>query len=128
MLTRRSRMLIIGGVITLLLAATLFIEAPEATRTIDEVLDDPDSLEGRQIAIRGEVLNGSIDNATSTFVIHGESSELLIDFTKAIVSNGLENDRTIYAEGVLVNSEGSWVFEAEVIKTSCPSKYEEQVD
>ena len=128
MLTRRSRMLIIGGVITLLLAATLFLEAPEATRTIDEVLDDPDSLEGRQIAIRGEVLTDSIDNTTSTFVIHGESSELLIDFTKAIVSNGLENDRTIYAEGVLVNSEGSWVFEAEVIKTSCPSKYEEQVD
>jgi len=128
MLTRRSRMLIIGGVITLLLAATLFIEAPEATRTIDEVLDDPDSLEGRQIAIRGEVQTDSIDNTTSTFVIHGGSSELLIDFTKAVVSNGLENGRTIYAEGVLVNSEGSWVFEAEVIKTSCPSKYEEQVD
>ena len=128
MLTRRARMLIIGGVITLLLAATLFIEAPEATRTVDEVLDDLDGLEGRQIAIRGEVLNGSIDNSTSTFVIHGESSELLIDFTKAVVSNGLENDRTIYAEGVLVNSEGTWVFEAEVIKTSCPSKYEEQGD
>ena len=128
MLTRRSRMLIIGGVITLLLAATLFLEAPEATRTIDEVLDDPDSLEGRKIAIRGEVLTDSIDNTTSTFVIHGESSELLIDFTKAVVSNGLENNRTIYAEGVLVNSEGIWVFEAEVIKTSCPSKYEEQVD
>ena len=73
MLTRRSRMLIIGGVITILLAATLFLEAPEATRTVDEVLDDPDSLEGRQIAIRGEVLDGSIDNSTYTFVIHGES-------------------------------------------------------
>jgi len=128
MLTRRSRMLIIGGVITILLAATLFLEAPEATRTVDEVLDDPDSLEGRQIAIRGEVLDGSIDNSTYTFVIHGESSELKIDFTKAVVSNGLGDNRTIYAEGILVNSEGEWVFEAEVIKTSCPSKYEEQVD
>jgi hypothetical protein len=121
-------MLIIGGVITILLAATLFLEAPEATRTVDEVLDDPDSLEGRQIAIRGEVLDGSIDNSTYTFVIHGESSELKIDFTKAVVSNGLGDNRTIYAEGILVNSEGEWVFEAEVIKTSCPSKYEEQVD
>ena len=128
MLTRRSRMLIIGGVITILLAATLFLEAPEATRTVDEVLDDPDSLEGRQIAIRGEVLDGSVDNSTYTFVIHGESSELKIDFTKAVVSNGLGDNRTIYAEGILVNSEGEWVFEAEVIKTSCPSKYEEQVD
>lgn len=128
MLTRRSRMLIIGGVITLSLAATLFLEAPEATRTVDEVLDDPDYLEGRQIAIRGEVLDGSIDNSSFTFVLHGESAELKIDFTKAVVSNGLDDNRTIYAEGILVNSEGEWVFEAEVIKTSCPSKYEEQVD
>ena len=125
MLTHRSRLLIIGAVLTLALAATLLINTPEATRTVDEVMDDPESLEGRQIAIRGEVLDGSIDNTTSTFILHGVDQQILIDFSDASVSNGLDDNRTVYAEGILVEKNGNWVFEADIIKTSCPSKYEE---
>ncbi len=125
MLTHRSRLLIIGAVLTLALAATLLINTPEATRTVDEVMQDPESLEGRQIAIRGEVLDGSIDNTTSTFILHGVEEQILIDFGDASVSNGLDDNRTVYAEGILVEQNGNWVFEADIIKTSCPSKYEE---
>jgi len=125
LLTHRSRLLIIGAVLTLALAATLLINTPEATRTVDEVMEDPESLEGRQIAIRGEVLDGSIDNTTSTFILHGEDQQILIDFGDASVSNGLDDNRTVYAEGILVEKNGNWVFEADIIKTSCPSKYEE---
>jgi hypothetical protein len=91
-------------------------------------MDDPESLEGREIAIRGEVKDGSIDNSSSTFIIHGETDELLIDFSNAQTSGGLEDNRTIYAEGTLVEKDGKWIFEAEVIKTSCPSKYEEATE
>ncbi len=125
MLTHRSRLLIIGAVLTLALAATLLINTPEATRTVDEVMQDPESLEGRQIAIRGEVLDGSIDNTTSTFILHGVEEQIIIDFGDASVSNGLDDNRTVYAEGILVEQNGNWVFEADIIKTSCPSKYEE---
>ena len=125
MLTHRTRLLLIGAVLTLALAATLLINTPEATRTVDEVMEDPESLEGRQIAIRGEVLDGSIDNTTSTFILHGENQQILIDFGDASVSNGLDDNRTVYAEGILVEKNGNWVFEADIIKTSCPSKYEE---
>jgi len=125
MLTHRARLLLIGAVLTSALAATLLLEAPEATRTVDEVMEDPESLEGRQIAIRGEVLDGSIDNTTSTFILHGEDQQILIDFGDASVSNGLDDNRTVYAEGILVEKNGNWVFEADIIKTSCPSKYEE---
>jgi hypothetical protein len=128
MFTHRTRLLLIGGVLTLALAATLLLEAPEATRSVDEVMEDPDDLEGREIAIRGEVLDGSINNETSTFILHGESEELLIDFSEASVSNGLDDNRTVYAEGILIERDGEWVFEADVIKTSCPSKYEEAAD
>jgi len=121
-------LLIIGGVLTVALAATLLISTPEATRTVDEVMEDPDSLEGRQIAIRGEVLDGTIDNSAYTFILHGEFEELSIDFSQATVSNGLDDNRTVYAEGVLVEKSGEWVFEADVIKTSCPSKYEEAAE
>lgn len=128
MFTHRVRLLIIGGVLTVALAATLLISTPEATRTVDEVMEDPDSLEGRQIAIRGEVLDGTIDNSAYTFILHGEFEELSIDFSQATVSNGLDDNRTVYAEGVLVERSGEWVFEADVIKTSCPSKYEEAAE
>lgn len=128
MLTHRTRLLLIGAVLTLALSATLLIQTPEATRTIEEVLDDPNSLEGRKIAIRGEVLDGSIDNSTNSFVIHGETMSLDVDFSKAAVSNGLDDNRTVYAEGTLIKKDGVWVFEAEIIKTSCPSKYEEQAE
>ena len=124
MLTHRARLLIVGLVLTALLTATLLLEAPEATRTVDVVMSDPESLEGRTIAIRGEVQDGSIDNISDTFILHGEMHELNVDFTQATVSNGLADNRTVYAEGILVHDGNSWVFEAEIIKTSCPSKYE----
>lgn len=128
MLTHRSKLLIIGALLTAALAATVLVNTPEATRTVDEVMNDPDSIEGREIAIRGEVLDGSIDTVNNLFIIHGENSELIIDFNDAQTSGGLEDNRTVYAEGILVEKNGEWVFEAEVIKTSCPSKYEEATD
>ena len=69
MLTHRAKLLLIGAVLTICLGATLLLEAPEATRGVDEVMDDPESLEGREIAIRGEVLDGSIDNQTMIFIL-----------------------------------------------------------
>ena len=128
MLTHRSKLLIIGVILTAALAATVLVSTPEATRTVDEVMDDPNSVEGREIAIRGEVLDGSIDSVNNLFIIHGDNSELIIDYSNAQTSGGLEDNRTVYAEGVLVEKNGEWVFEAEVIKTSCPSKYEEATD
>ena len=128
MLTHRIRLLIIGAMLVAALAATLLLEAPEATRSVDEVMESPESLEGREIAIRGEVLDGSINNESLTFILHGESEEILIDFSNSQTSGGLEDNRTIYAEGTLVLKGEVWVFEADVIKTSCPSKYEEAED
>ena len=102
MLTHRAKLLIVGAVLTIALMATVLIEAPEATRSVDEVMEDPDDLQGRDIAIRGEVLDGSINNATYTFILHGESEQIIVSFKDASVSNGLDDNRTVYAEGTLV--------------------------
>ena len=128
MFTHRTRLLLIGAVLTIALASTLLLEAPEATRSVDEVMDSPESLEGREIAIRGEVRDGTIDNTALTFILHGESEELLVEFSNAQTTGGLEDNRTIYAEGTLVLDGEVWVFKADVIKTSCPSKYEEAAE
>jgi len=124
-LTQRLRLMIIGAVMTMLLAATFLLDTPDPTLSIDELMDDPQQRSGDKIAIRGQVTIGSIDNSTLTFTLHGERQELTIDFSAAAVSSGLDDNRTVYAEGELIQKDGMWIFHAEIIKTSCPSKYEE---
>ncbi len=128
MIARRTRFLIIGALITIGILGVIILEAPEPTRTVDVLMENPDSLIGQSIAIRGEVPDGTIVNETSTFILHGDSASVIIDFSQASVSNGLGDNRTVYAEGILRFEDNQYVFEAKIIKTSCPSKYEEQVE
>jgi hypothetical protein len=123
MLTRRVRLLAVGLVVTLGLVGTMLVDAPTPTMTVEELLASP--VVGTKVAVRGEVVDGSIDNASSVFLIGDGFRTLSISFLDASVSNGLDDNRTIYAEGVLGQIDGSWVVHATVIKTSCPSKYEE---
>jgi len=63
-----------------------------------------------------------------TFVLEGAEFTLVVDYSNAgSISNGLGDNRTVYAEGLFKTSDGLYVVEADVIKTSCPSKYEEEV-
>jgi starvation-inducible outer membrane lipoprotein len=103
MWARRTRLLVTGGILTILLLSTLLLEAPEPTRTVDEIMNNPDSFVGSDVAIRGEVIDGSIDNETLTFMLEGENAQILISFKGAAVSNGLDDNRTVYAEGKIVN-------------------------
>ena len=115
-----------GAVITLGLLGVLLIQSPEPTRSVDEVMITPSEYVDKEIALRGEVLDGSIDSNASVFILHGDDSTLVIDYIDASVSNGLGDNRTVYAQGVLRYIDGEYIFEADVIKTSCPSKYEEE--
>ncbi|MGB2080826.1 MAG: cytochrome c maturation protein CcmE [Poseidonia sp.] len=128
MWARRTRVLVIGAVITIGLMATLLLQAPVPTTTVDELMNSPESHLDDEVAVRGQVLDGSIDNGTMTFVLEGETTTLTIRFTDASVSNGLDDNRTVYAEGVLLYEDGDYILEASVIKTSCPSKYEEDAN
>ena len=126
MLTRRNRILVIGAVLTVGMLATVLIQAPAPTQTVDALMERPDEFVGQDVAVRGEVLDGTIDNGTARFILEGETLSLAVSFIDAAVSNGLDDNRTVYAEGVLTFVEGEYVLEASVIKTSCPSKYEEE--
>ena len=128
MWARRTRILVIGAIVTLGLMATLLLQAPVPTTTVDELMTSPEAHIDDEVAVRGQVLDGSIDNGTMTFVLEGEMSTLAIRFTDASVSNGLDDNRTVYAEGVLLYEDGDYILDASVIKTSCPSKYEEEAN
>ena len=128
MWARRTRILAIGAVLTIGLLATVLLQSTAPTQTVDELMASPSEHLDQEVAVRGEVQDGSIDNNTMTFVLEGSSSTLTIRFTDAMVSNGLDDNRTVYAEGILLYEEGEYIFEANVIKTSCPSKYEEAAE
>ena len=125
MFTRRTKLLLTGGLLTLILLGAIVLQSPDPTRTVDEVMSTPSDYVGEEFAIRGEVRDGSIDNESMTFLLHGSDYEILVDFVDASVSNGLDDNRTVYAKGKLRITDSRYVFEAEIIKTSCPSKYEE---
>lgn len=126
MLSRRNRILVVGAVLTVGMLATVLLQAPAPTQTVDALMEQPDEYVGQEVAVRGEVQDGTIDNSTARFVLEGESLSLEVSFIDAAVSNGLDDNRTVYAEGVLKFEDGEYVLEASVIKTSCPSKYEEE--
>lgn len=126
MWARRTRVLVLGAVLTLGLLATVLLQSPAPTQTVDELMASPDQHLDQEVALRGEVRDGTIDNTTMTFVLEGATSSITVRFTEAMVSNGLDDNRTVYAEGTLLYENGVYVFEAEVIKTSCPSKYEQE--
>ena len=125
MFSRKNRLLIVGAIITIGLIGVILIEAPEPTRTVDEVMKSPEQFIDQEISIRGEVLDGSIDNNSMVFILHGSNYNITVEFIDASVSNGLDDNRTVYAQGVLRYSGGEYFLEADIIKTSCPSKYEE---
>ena len=125
MFSRRTRLLLVGAVITIGLVGVILLEAPEPTRTVDEVMNSPSKFVDEEISLRGEVLDGSIDNSTMRFILHGNTHNIIIEYLDASVSNGLDDNRTVYAQGILKYSNGEYYLDADLIKTSCPSKYEE---
>ncbi|MBF14683.1 MAG: hypothetical protein CMA97_04110 [Euryarchaeota archaeon] len=128
MLSYRNRLLLIGSVVTIAILGTLFLQAPEPTLTIDELMENKSKHMGEEVAVRGEIRDGSINESSMTFILEGSEFSLLIDYSNAgSISNGLGDNRTVYAEGLFKLSDDTYVVEADVIKTSCPSKYEEEV-
>ena len=128
MWARRTRILVVGAILTVGLLATVLLQAPAPTQTVDELMSAPADHLDQEISVRGEVQDGTIDNSTMTFVLEGSSATLTIRFTDAMVSNGLDDNRTVYAEGILLFEDGKYVLDANVIKASCPSKYEEEAE
>lgn len=128
MLSYRNRLLLVGGVVTIAVLGTIFLQAPQPTLTVDQLMEDRDNHLNNEVAVRGEIRDGSINESTMTFILEGSESDLVVHYSNAgSISNGLGDNRTVYAEGTLRTQDGTFFVEADVIKTSCPSKYEEEV-
>ena len=66
MLSYRNRLLLIGGVVTIAVLGTVFLQAPAPTLTVDELMEDKSSHLDEQVAVRGEIRDGSINETSMT--------------------------------------------------------------
>ena len=90
-------------------------------------MEDKAALIDEEVAVRGEIRDGSINETTMTFVLEGSEFDLLIDYSNAgsISTDWVTTE--LCTQRNLPVQDGTYVVEAETIKTSCPSKYEEEV-
>ena len=90
MLSYRNRLLLVGGVVTIAVLGTIFLQAPEPTLTVDELMENKSTHLGEEVAVRGEIRDGSINESSMTFVLEGTDFDLVIDYSNAgSISNGL---------------------------------------
>ena len=128
MLSYRNRLLLIGTVVTVAVLGTVFLQAPAPTLTVDQLIENKTDHIDEEVAVRGEIRDRSINETAMKIDLESADFYLDEDYSNAgSISNGLGDNRTVYAEGLFKTSDEVYVIEADVIKTSCPSKYEEEV-
>ena len=122
--TRRSRLLFVGAIMLGLIGLMFLSVAPQVQYTVDEVMDSPEEFSSEEVNIRGIVKNESIDNSSSTFLLQGSESKILVSFAMIAVPDGFEEGRMIAVKGNLIQDGEMWIIDAKEIQTGCPSKYE----
>ena len=122
--TRRSRLLFVGAIMLGLIGLMFLSVDPQVQYTVDEVMDSPEEFSSEEVNIRGIVKNESIDNSSSTFLLQGSESKILVSFAMIAVPDGFEEGRMIAVKGNLIQDEEMWIIDAKEIQTGCPSKYE----
>ncbi len=124
-LSRRGRLLGAGCIALLALSATLFLSEPTPSMAVDELMKSPSKYDGKELSIRGVVVNGSYDSQNLLFSLEGADYNLSIDAYNAAIPQAFGEGLTILVDGTLVKKDGLWVLEAELLTVGCPSKYEE---
>ena len=122
--TRRSRLLFVGAIMLGLIGLMFLSVDPQVQYTVDEVMDAPEEFSSEEVNIRGIVKNESIDNSSSTFLLQGTESEILVSFAMIAVPDGFEEGRMIAVKGNLIQDGEMWIIDSKEIQTGCPSKYE----
>ena len=122
--TRRSRLLFVGAIMLGLIGLMFLSVDPQVQYTVDEVMDSPEEFSSEEVNIRGIVKNESIDNSSSTFLLQGCESKILVSFAMIAVPDGFEEGRMIAVKGNLIQDGEMWIIDAKEIQTGCPSKYE----
>ncbi len=122
--TRASRLLAVGLLITVLILAMLIQAQPLPQITVDEVVNNSDRHDGKEVHVRGIVVEGSISESGLSFVLGGNEHEIDIDVSGISTPEGLVEGTTVVVQGKFRSTTDGWEIDATQVQTGCPSKYE----
>ena len=125
MLMRRK--FLIGGLIVLLavgyLGYTGFQGSAIYYYTVSEVIEQGNSIDGKNVRVNGQVIPGSVEEEAGNLMLKfsiEEGGESLPVVYQGVVPDTFKVGSEVVVEGHL-NSAG--IFQANTILTKCPSKY-----
>ena len=122
--TRASRLIAVGLLITVLVLAMLIQAQPLPQITVDEVVNNSDTYDGKEVHVRGIVVEGSISESGLSFVLAGNEHEIDIDVSGISTPEGLVEGTTVVVQGKFRSTTDGWEIDATQVQTGCPSKYE----
>ena len=122
--TRASRLLAVGLLITVLVLAMLIQAQPLPQITVDEVVNNSDTHDGKEVHVRGIVVEGSISESGLLFALGGNEHEIDIDVSGISTPEGLVEGTTVAVQGKFRSTTDGWEIDATQVQTGCPSKDE----
>jgi cytochrome c-type biogenesis protein CcmE len=121
--SRSTRLLVVGLSLFALISLMYISVDPEVQYTVDEIMSSPNDFTSEEIHLRGTVMEGSVDNASKTFILSGTDAQVFIDVSSVALPDGFAEGYMIAVKGNLIEEGGKWTITANSIQTGCPSKY-----
>ncbi len=126
---KKSKIIVVAVIVVVALVILLWSLSPPKSQSISDVVDNPDKFLGKNIQIKGIVVNNTIDNSTSTIKFNltdeDDDSYNLTVWYEGILPNNFEAGKVSFVKGYLErDDEDNLYFDAETIKIGCASKYD----
>ena len=122
--SKKTKLLIISLAMVSLLLLMLISVDPEVQYSVDEVMENPNDHENKDLFVRGDVLNNSLISEKKSFILSGINYEIIVDYSAASLPEGFQEGLPVAIKGKLVKIDNNWSLQASEIITGCPSKYE----
>ena len=128
-MNKKSKIIVVAVIIVKALVILLWSLSPPKSESISDVMDNPDKFLGKNIQIKGIVVNNTIDNSTSTITFNltdeDDDSYNLRVIYEGILPNNFGDGKVTFVKGYLEkDDEDNIYFDAETIKIGCASKYD----
>ena len=126
---KKIKIIIAVIVVVVSLSVLLWSLSPPETKSVRELIDNPDEYLGKNIQIKGIVDNNTITNGTNgvSFNLTDEKDKeynvtILYEGTPP---NNFQGGKTVFIKGTLErDGDENLIFKADKIIVGCPSKYD----
>lgn len=120
--SNKAKILVVVAIISIALAIVLWGAAPPEYITVEELMEDSDSYEGKDVTVRGKVGNWT-GGQNFTMVDHRNASLEIQVTHENPIPEGFAEEKEVVVEGRLERDATSLTLVTTEIQVGCPSKY-----